>query len=68
LSKGPHLCIKREILQNIEIYFQKIVRVLEERKAQYTQHEKDIEPYLLAFKKEVDIHLNHSHCENGTDT
>jgi hypothetical protein len=49
VSKGPYLCIKPEIPQNIETYFHNIVRVIEERKANCSQNVKEIESYLYAF-------------------
>jgi hypothetical protein len=54
LVTGPCLCIKPEILQNINTYFQEIVRVLEEKKSECAQNNIEIEFCLVVFKREVD--------------
>jgi hypothetical protein len=54
LLTGPCLCIKPEVLQSINTYFQNIVRVLEEKKAECIQNNVEIELCLVVFKREVD--------------
>jgi hypothetical protein len=66
--KGPFLCMRSEILQNVDLYFLEILKVAEEKKADSNQSLEQIEVFLNAFKREVKSHLEFSKLAQFQET
>jgi hypothetical protein len=66
--KGAFLCMRSEILQNVDLYFLEILKVTEEKKADSNQNQEQIEAFLNAFKREVKSHLEFSKLAQFQET